>query len=662
MGNHWAISIGINQYQHFQPLNYAQDDARAVQSFLVDEAGVPSSQCLLMTDTSSPISGYSTYPNRTTIETWLSHLCQQYLQPGDSLWCFFSGYGVCYQGHDYLVPIEGDPQTIPTTGIAMVQLFQLLRSLTDTNLLVLLDMNRSQGIVGGQMTGRQTVDLARSLEIPTILSCHPDQFSRETADLHHGLFTAALLEGLRHHHCDSIASLDRYLSDRLPQLSDHYWRPLQAPLTIVHPPDRLSQPIFAQNGYGYAVSTVTTSQNGSYYGNGMTNANLSASQPSDVQPLPLPSRHGDGSVLAAVAVDRASVAVAEAMPTASTAASMDHQVSSMATAPTSTPTPNHPVASLQSSPASAASPEAEAASTITDRQFWYRAMLWGGSAMVLLFGGVVLNNPTVFLLDTSAKPVTVNSTATSTANAPANPSVGVPSPLTSGLTANPAGGNPAGGNPVVSNPLAAQPAAVVDPATQQSESVLQKSRQLASAGTVDGLLQAIAQANQIQPNQPLYKDSQAQISQWDQTLIRLMQAQVEQRSFAAAIATAQTVTAQRLNLAPRAQQVTNRASSEILKVAQNLAKQGRFRDAIQTVAPIPPTSPVWTASQQSVDQWSSSILSVAHRLDREGNLSGAIAVASRIPPNTTAYTEGQKQIQKWQLVQEALKKLQPPPR
>jgi len=25
MGNHWAVSIGINQYQHFQPLSYAQN-------------------------------------------------------------------------------------------------------------------------------------------------------------------------------------------------------------------------------------------------------------------------------------------------------------------------------------------------------------------------------------------------------------------------------------------------------------------------------------------------------------------------------------------------------------------------------------------------------------------------------------------------------------
>ncbi len=654
MGNHWAISIGINQYQHFQPLNYAQDDARAVQGFLVDEAGLPSSQCLLMTDTSSPMSGYSTYPNRATIETWLSHLCQQYLQPGDSLWCFFSGYGVCHQGQDYLVPIEGDPQTIPTTGIAIVNLFQLLRSLPDTNLLVMLDMNRSQGIVGGQMTGRQTVDLARSLEIPTILSCHPDQFSRETADLHHGLFTAALLEGLRYHRCDSIASLDRYLSDRLPQLSDHYWRPLQAPLTIVHPPDRLSQPIFTQNGRAYASSVSTVnSGNGSYYGNGLSHPNPATSQPSNGNPTSLPVPNGDTVPMAVVAVDRSvgrsSVAVAAPVLTTSATVPLDHQVSSMATAPT----PNHPVSSVQAPAATPNPPDAEVASTVTDRQFWGRTLLWGGSTMTLLLAGVLLRNPAVFYGLANKGLGTVNSTVNTVPVAVSSP------PGLSTLAPNQPAANP----PVSVNTNASltKPAVGLDPATQQSEVILQKSRQLASAGTVDGLLQAIAQANQIQPNQPLYKDTQAQISQWDQTLVRLMQAQLEQRSFAAAIATAQAVATQRPSLAARTQQFTNRASTEILKVAQNLAKQGRFRDAIQTVTTIPPTAPVWTASQQSVDQWSSSILAVAHRLDREGNLSGAIAVASRIPPNTTAYTEGQKQIQKWQLVQEALKKLQPPP-
>jgi uncharacterized caspase-like protein len=33
---HWAISIGINQYEFLQPLSYAQHDAQAMHRFLIE--------------------------------------------------------------------------------------------------------------------------------------------------------------------------------------------------------------------------------------------------------------------------------------------------------------------------------------------------------------------------------------------------------------------------------------------------------------------------------------------------------------------------------------------------------------------------------------------------------------------------------------------------
>ena len=41
MVNHWAITIGINQYRHLQPLMHAQNDELSVHRFLTEEAGVP---------------------------------------------------------------------------------------------------------------------------------------------------------------------------------------------------------------------------------------------------------------------------------------------------------------------------------------------------------------------------------------------------------------------------------------------------------------------------------------------------------------------------------------------------------------------------------------------------------------------------------------------
>ncbi|MGB6295942.1 MAG: peptidase C14, partial [Rivularia sp. (in: cyanobacteria)] len=67
MAKLWAIAIGINQYQYFQPLGYAQSDAEALRNFLVKQAGFPEEQCLLMTDSSVPMGDKSTLPTKNNI-------------------------------------------------------------------------------------------------------------------------------------------------------------------------------------------------------------------------------------------------------------------------------------------------------------------------------------------------------------------------------------------------------------------------------------------------------------------------------------------------------------------------------------------------------------------------------------------------------------------
>ena len=111
MAQHACISIGIDRYQFFQPLHFASADARAMENFFVDEAGWAPAKCLLMTDNSTAINGSSTYPNRQNIEKCLNNWCWETLQPGDFLWFFFSGYGININGVEYLMPLDGDPQT-----------------------------------------------------------------------------------------------------------------------------------------------------------------------------------------------------------------------------------------------------------------------------------------------------------------------------------------------------------------------------------------------------------------------------------------------------------------------------------------------------------------------------------------------------------------------
>ena len=74
MKHHVCIAVGINQYQYLQPLNYAQKDAEAIYKFLVDDAGFPQDQSLLITDNSPQVSRMSTYPSQENILDWVESL------------------------------------------------------------------------------------------------------------------------------------------------------------------------------------------------------------------------------------------------------------------------------------------------------------------------------------------------------------------------------------------------------------------------------------------------------------------------------------------------------------------------------------------------------------------------------------------------------------
>ncbi|MEA5595255.1 caspase family protein [Rivularia sp. UHCC 0363] len=242
MAKLWAIAIGINQYQYFQPLGYGSADAEAIRDFLVQQAGFPEEQCLLMTDSSVPMGDKPTLPTKNNILQLLEDLAASSWQPQDKLWFFFSGYGINYEGQDYLIPVDGDSQRISETAIEIRQLMQTLQ-VAELEVLSLIDFNRAFGTQANSFIGEETIELAQELQISTILSCQPEQFSHESSELGHGFFTAALLEALRYGKIDNLAGLESYLSVRTPELCQHHWRPIQNPFTFIASP---KQTLFAE--------------------------------------------------------------------------------------------------------------------------------------------------------------------------------------------------------------------------------------------------------------------------------------------------------------------------------------------------------------------------------------------------------------------------------
>lgn len=609
MANYWAIAIGINQYQHFQSLHYAERDARSLHNFLVVEAGFAPERCLLLTDHTPVVGQEHATPTRETILSYLAQVCQHDLQPEDTLWCFFSGYGVLVQGKDYLMPINGDPTEVATTGIPLESLFSIFRAAPTSNIILALDINRSQGVLGGQGCGTQTLALAQEYGIATVLSCRPDQFSHETLGLRMGLFSAALLEGMSAYGCMTLEQLSQFLGDRLPELSEHHCRPRQDPLVYI--PDHKRYQLILPGKT--AIDSPADRQNVSDL-DATIALPLPPVNPFDLDrpvPLPLPSEPDAGL---------------------------------------SDPTPPAPPQPIPLPPTPEPIPEPEEG----DEQTWNTLIKLGLLAIVTLLVLVILRNAGTLLRSPQPSPVgglpsspgpnpgATNPVVLPTPGAgtallpqssppPAAIDLSVPPAPDSGgggatvTPVNPGGQSAGGGSPPLASP---NPGAIAPPAPLSDQAILNAARATLSRfraeapnNQVSDIVDAIRQVRQIRPDQPLYNESQQVIERWSQIILDIAMGRAQQRN-----------------------------NGDSLIAAQN------YSGAIAAARMVPTDRPALHAvAQQLITEWSQKTFALANARASEGDLPLAIQVARQVPAGTAAHAPAQQAIASWQ------SQLPPPP-
>jgi WD40 repeat protein/uncharacterized caspase-like protein len=238
MVKHWAIAIGINQYSFLPPLQYAKQDAQAIETFLSAKAGFDN--VFFFSDDSPAVQGKSTQPTRANLLRVLRQAFESpFMEAGDNFWFFFSGHGVRYQDRDYLLPVDGDPEDIENTGISIHYITERLRRCGADNVVLILDACRNQSARVGQGIGNQTAEIARQTGVISLFSCSPNEYSYEVDTLQRGLFTHALLEGFGSQgQCATIESLGNYLSSRVPELAQQHRKPRQTPYVIAEPMTR----------------------------------------------------------------------------------------------------------------------------------------------------------------------------------------------------------------------------------------------------------------------------------------------------------------------------------------------------------------------------------------------------------------------------------------
>ncbi len=173
-------------------------------------------------------------------------------------------------------------------------------------------------------------------------------------------------------------------------------------------------------------------------------------------------------------------------------------------------------------------------------------------------------------------------------------------------------------------PLYAQAQQLINRWQLETEDVarLERARTFANSGLVDDLKAAIAEAQQIPNGNPRYQEARREIKGW----------------------TRQVETIEDQPLIDRANQIAN------------LGGIPSLQEAVKEASRIAPGRALYKQAQDKIGEWSGSIerqqdqpfLDQARALANGGNLPGAIAAAQQIKPRRALYKEAQGEIRGWE--------------
>ena len=236
MGRNFAITIGINEYDNLQCLNYAKRDAETMRDYFLQEAKFEQVYHFaadapdILQDRGAPLKAL---PMFAKLERFLDvRFDQPFLQAGDNFWFFFAGHGIRHRERDYLMPSDVNPRNVLGTAIAVNHIAERLRGCGADNVILILDACRNDDRAG------EGIGNEHQKGVVTLFACSPGERSQEIDELQHGAFTAVLLDGLRIQgsgNCATVERLDQHLRIQVPDLNRRYHKPRQTPYTTAEP-------------------------------------------------------------------------------------------------------------------------------------------------------------------------------------------------------------------------------------------------------------------------------------------------------------------------------------------------------------------------------------------------------------------------------------------
>ena len=237
----WALIVGVSKYENPQisPVPGAENDAFALRDALIEHAGFPKEQVLMLT------SGQESFmqPGRTNILRDLRRIKAEI--PPDGLLMFaFAGHGIERDNRAFLIPgdasIIDDVDFLEETAVSLDNLKNLIRGMNAKQVVLLLDACRNDpragrsvdGIDGNRMTSAQTgFSFAKANEgveafvtlYATAVGYRAWEVMDRATGKARGSFSTALVDGLagkaRNERGEvTLQSLVSYVQDAVPAL------------------------------------------------------------------------------------------------------------------------------------------------------------------------------------------------------------------------------------------------------------------------------------------------------------------------------------------------------------------------------------------------------------------------------------------------------------
>jgi Flp pilus assembly protein TadD len=248
----WALVIGVDNYseQQISKLSGGANDARALALALVQNAGFPATQVILLASDQPP----QLQPRRSTILRYLANMRGQI--PKDGLLLFsFAGHSIERGGHSYLLPSDAlaidDPSLLEDTAVNVNRVKELIRATGVTQVLLVLDAWRNDPTPSrSNADNPMSLNFSKSFGLDldsralsafaTLYATGVGQRAYEYGVKKQGYFTSALIGALAGEAANdkgevTLGNLLRYIQENVPKSVQRDLGPdkQQTPLAIL---------------------------------------------------------------------------------------------------------------------------------------------------------------------------------------------------------------------------------------------------------------------------------------------------------------------------------------------------------------------------------------------------------------------------------------------